>query len=393
MKIQDIETFIVHPPQTKNWVFVKITTDNGIVGWGEAYTQLDRDTAITAHIDEMKRYLIGRDPMQIGHFRHWAYEDMFLKRGSMDVYSAVSGLEIAMWDITGKALDQPVYNLLGGAVRPALRVYGGGAAGDTPEECAKSAQKSVKLGYDALKFDPFPGPWRSFVDHADLELAAAKVGAVREAVGPRVEILIEVHRRLSPIEAIMVGRMIEKFRPYWFEEPCPPENIRGIAEVKNALNIPITIGEAIYGRRGFVEVFERRAADYLNPDISNTGGILEIVQIAAMAEAYDMGISPHGANSAAISFAAGVQASAVIPNFLMYEYPHGLQDVCNKLMVKPLVPDQGYVELPTEPGIGIEINEAALKEYTYDRHAPRSLRTVEDERDFHKAGVSPPRGE
>ena len=113
MKIQDIETFIVHPPQTKNWVFVKITTDNGIVGWGEAYTQLDRDTAITAHIEEMKRYLIGRDPMQIGHFRHWAYEDMFLKRGSMDVYSAVSGLEIAMWDITGKALDQPVYNLLG----------------------------------------------------------------------------------------------------------------------------------------------------------------------------------------------------------------------------------------------------------------------------------------
>ena len=265
MKIQDIETFIVHPPQTKNWVFVKITTDNGIVGWGEAYTQLDRDTAITAHIEEMKRYLIGRDPMQIGHFRHWAYEDMFLKRGSMDVYSAVSGLEIAMWDVTGKALDQPVYNLLGGAVRPALRVYGGGAAGNTPEECANSALKSVKLGYDALKFDPFPGPWRSFVDHADLELAAAKVGAVREAVGPRVEILVEVHRRLSPVEAIMVGRMIEKFRPYWFEEPCPPENIRGIAEVKNALNIPVTIGEAIYGRRGFVEVFERRAADYLKP--------------------------------------------------------------------------------------------------------------------------------
>ena len=112
-----------------------------------------------------------------------------------------------------------------------------------------------------------------------------------------------------------------------------------------------------------------------------------------MAEAYDMAISPHGANSAAISFAAGVQASAVIPNFLMYEYPHGLQDVCNKLMVKPLVPDQGYVELPTEPGIGIEIDEAALKEYAYDRHAPRPLRTVEDEREFHKAGVSPPRGD
>ena len=393
MKIQDIETFIVHPPVSKNWVFVKITTDNGIVGWGEAYTQLDRDTAITAHVEEMKRYLIGRDPMQIGHFRHWAYEDMFLKRGSMDVYSAVSGLEIAMWDVTGKALDQPVYNLLGGAVRPALRVYGGGAHGNTPEECANSALNSVKLGYDALKFDPFPGPWRSFVDHADLELAAAKVGAVREAVGPRVEILVEVHRRLSPVEAIMVGRMIEKYRPYWFEEPCPPENIRGVAEVKDALNIPVTIGEAIYGRRGFVEVFERRAADYLNPDISNTGGILEIVQIAAMAEAYDMGVSPHGANSAAVSFAAGVQASAVMPNFLMYEYPHALQEVCNKLMLKPLVPDNSYVELPTEPGIGIEIDEAALKEYAHGRHAPRPLRTIEDERKFHTAGVSPPRGD
>ena len=185
--------------------------------------------------------------------------------------------------------------------------------------------------------------------------------------------------------------MIEKYRPYWFEEPCPPENIRGIAEVKDALNIPVTIGEAIYGRRGFVEVFERRAADYLNPDISNTGGILEIVQIAAMAEAYDMGVSPHGANSAALSFAAGVQASAVMPNFLMYEYPHALQEVCKRLMVKPLVPDNGYVELPTEPGIGIEIDEDALKDYSYERDAPRPLRTVEDERQFHTAGVSPPR--
>ncbi len=392
MKIQDIETFIVHTPLSKNWVFVKITTDNGIVGWGEAYTQHDRDTAITAHVDEMKRYLVGRDPMQIGHFRRWAYEDMFLKRGSMDVYSAVSGLEIAMWDVTGKALHQPVYNLLGGALRPVLRVYGGGAAGDTPEECANSALASVKAGYDALKFDPFPGPWRSFVDDADLELAAAKVGAVREAVGSRVEILVEVHRRLSPIEAIKVGRMIEKYRPYWFEEPCPPENIRGIAEVKNALNIPVTIGEALYGRRGFVEVFERRAADYINPDISNTGGILEIVQIAAMAEAYDVGVSPHGANSAALSFAAGVQASAVMPNFLIYEYPHALQEVCKEFTVNPLIPQDGYVELPTEPGIGIEIDEAKLAKFAYHRNPPRPLRTLEDERKYHVAGVSPARG-
>jgi galactonate dehydratase len=241
----------------------------------------------------------------------------------------------------------------------------------------------VKAGFNALKFDPFPGPWRTYVDDEDLELAAAKVAAVREAVGPRVEVLVEVHRRLAPWKAIKVGQMIEKYRPYWFEEPCPPENIPAIAEVKQHVRIPITVGEALYGRAGFREVFETRAADIINPDISNTGGILEITQIAAWADTYHMGVSPHGANSAAVSFAAGVQASAVMPNFLIYEYPSEAAKVSNDISVKPMVPQGSYVELPTDPGIGLDLDEKKLAKYAYKQRPKRDIRTVETERKFH----------
>ena len=224
MKITDVKVFTINPGLGKNLMFVKIETDAGITGWGEAYTQTDRDTAIEAHITQMSRYLVDRDPFQIRHFTHVAYEDFATKRGGMDFHCAVSGLEIAMWDIVGKALDQPVYNLLGGPVRPRIKLYANGWSGgaSTPDDYAKAAHKTVsELGFAALKFDPFPGPWRLYPDYEDLEQAVAIVGAVREAVGSGVKLLIEVHRRLAPMNAIRVAKMLEVYRPYWFEEALP----------------------------------------------------------------------------------------------------------------------------------------------------------------------------
>lgn len=377
--------FILHPTSGKNFIFVKIETDQNIAGWGEAYTQSDRDTSIAAYITQMSRYLIGRDPMHIRHFIHWAYEDFANKRGSMDFWCAVSGIEIALWDISGKTLDRPVYDLLGGPVRPRIRVYANGWGSDckTPNDYAQAALKVLEQGFTAIKFDPFPGPWRLYVDHEELERAVTIVGAIREAVGPKVELLVEVHRRLAPMNAIKVGRMLEQFRPYWFEEPVPSENLTAMAEVKSAVNIPVVTGEAIYSRTGFREVLEKRAADILNPDICNCGGILEITAISSMAEPFYVGVSPHGWNTTAVGAAAAVQASAVMPNFLIYEYMVQIDEFSEDLCVyRPTIED-GYIELPTEPGLGIEIDESKFKKYPYQEFPMRDIRTVEKERLWH----------
>jgi galactonate dehydratase len=385
VRIADVNVLLAHPPRGKNFIFVKITTDNGIVGWGEAYSQSDRDRSIVAHIEEMKRYLIGRDPLHIRHFTHIAYEDFATKRGSMDFYCALSGIEIALWDVAGKALDQPVYNLLGGPVRPRIRVYanGWGDRAKTPEGMARSAVQIVDRGFTALKFDPFPGPWRPYVNADELELAAANVAAIREAVGPRVELLVEVHRRLAPMNAVHVAHLIEKYRPYWFEEPVPAENLKAMAEVRRKINIPVVTGEALYTRNDFREVLELRAADILNPDICNTGGILELVQIAAMAEPFYVAVSPHGWNTTSIGLAAAVHASAVIPNFLIYEYMVHVEGWSQEISINPLKADGGYIELPTRPGLGVDIDESKLAKYPYKQYPPRGIRTLEDERKWH----------
>jgi galactonate dehydratase len=303
----------------------------------------------------------------------------------MDFWCALSGIEIAMWDIVGKALGQPVYNLLGGPVRPAIRLYANAWSGrpETLEDWAVAAKRTVDSGFTALKFDPLPGPWRAYPNYDELEQAAAVVGAVREAVGGKVELLIEIHRRLAPMNSVRFAHMIERYRPYWFEEPNPSENIPAIAEVRSKINIPVVTGEALYTREEFREVLDLRAADILNPDICNCGGILELVGIADMAAPHFVAVSPHGNNSVAVGLGAAAQASAVMPNFLIYEYFVHLQDVCNDISVKPLLPEGSYLELPTEPGIGVELDESKFAKYSGRDYPPRQIRTLEDERDWH----------
>ena len=190
-----------------------------------------------------------------------------------------------------------------------------------------------------------------YVNRDALEHAAKVVGAVRDAVGPGVELLIEVHRRLSPMNAIRVAKMIEKYDPYWFEEPCPPDNIDAIKEVREATTIPVVTGEALYTRNDFREVLVKRAADIINPDICNTGGILELTQIAAMAQPFYVGVSPHGWNSTSIGCAAAVHASAVMPNFLIYEYAISVEPMSRDVCDGYLEPDSSYIELPKGPAL------------------------------------------
>ena len=384
MKITDIEVIKWNPGTGKNFIYIKLTTDTGISGWGEAYAQADRDTQIEAHIDQLARYLINRDPFHIRHFMHIAHEDFATKRSAMDLHCALSGIEIAMWDIVGKAVEQPIYNLIGGPVRPHIRVYANGWGQGSPDDIAQEAAKLVeRRGFNALKFDPFPGPWREYPNRDELVEAANTVGKVREAVGPHVELLVEVHRRLAPVHAISAAKQMEKYNPYWFEEPCPPDNIDAILEVKNNTTIPVVTGEAHYTRNGFREIFDKRAVDIINPDICNTGGILELTQIAAMAQPHYIGVSPHGYNSTSIGCAAAVHASATIPNFLIYEYFVNVENVCRDITKGYLEPNNSYIELPTEPGLGIEIDETKLANYPYAPFPPRNIRTVEDERRWH----------
>lgn len=388
MKVSNVETFPVlsggHKAGItgqKIWLFVRVNTDEDIFGWGEAYTQLDRYKNIQQHIKEMSRYLIGRNPFDIKHFSRIIYNDFAGRRGSMDLYCALSGIEQALWDIIGKKLCVPVYNLLGGRCRPKIRVYANGWYGDakTQEEYADRAVQTVKKGFNALKFDPFPGPWRLYINKKDEKKAIENVGAVREAVGPNVDLLIEVHRRLAPMHAIRVAHKIKKYEPYWYEEPVPSENISALAEVKNNIDIPVVTGEAIYTKLGFRDVLEQRSVDIINPDVCNCGGILELKEIAAMAEPSYIAVSPHNYNSTTIGLAATVQVSACITNFLITEYFVNFEKMGNKIAVEPFNVKNGYIELPKKPGLGIELKEEFLHEHKVKHPPKRAIRCYHEE--------------
>ena len=337
--------------------------------------------AIEAHLQQLGRYVVGRDPFQIKHFTHVAYTDFCSKRGAMDVYCAISAIEQAMWDIAGKATGQPVYNLLGGPCRPRLRVYANGWSGgaQTPGQLAERAAAVVERGFSALKFDPFPNPWRAYIDHAAERSAVERVCAVREAVGPEVEILVEVHRRLAPMHAVRVAREMEPYRPFWYEEPVSARDLDGLSEARREISIPVVTGEELYCKREFRPALEKRCADILNPDVCCCGGILELREIAAMAEPYHVAVAPHCYNSTTVGLAATLHASAGMPNFLITEYFLNFEAVGNEIAVEPFQVEDGYIALPTAPGLGIELDEAALAQRPYRAFPKRTLRQAEQE--------------
>ena len=354
MRVTEVKTFLVHPGTAKNWLFVKVETDEGIYGWGEAYTQSDRDRAIETHIQELGRYLVGRSPHAIRHFTYSAYTDFASKRGAMDLYSAISAIEQALWDIVGKAAGQPVYNLLGGACRGGIRVYANGWGswydkGKDLEQLAERAAAVVDMGFDALKFDPFPGPWRTLID------------------------------RKAEQAAVDRARMMEPLEPFWYEEPVSARDLGGLVEAKRGIHLPVVTGEELYTKAEFRDVFENRAADIINPDVCNCGGILELKEIAAMAEAYHIAVSPHNYNSTTVGLAATLQASAVMPNFLITEYFVNFTQLGDEIAREPIRVENGTIPLPECPGLGIDLDEEALARHPYRAFPARNLRQASEE--------------
>ena len=381
MRITAVKHYTLHPGWRKNLIFVKVETDEGIHGWGEAYSQYDRDPAVVAQIEGLGRYAIGRSPYDVKHFTQEAFDDYAARRGSMELYCAVSGIEQAMWDIVGKACRQPVYNLLGGRCRGKVRVYANGWSYGLkePADYARAAEKVVAQGWTALKFDPLPSPWRTYIPKEHEERAVRVVKAVREAVGPDVDILIDQHRRIAPMHAIRLDRRLAEFRLYWMEESCAAEFPDELARIRREIGIPVVIGEATYTKTGFRPLLEKRAADILNPDVSCVGGILELKEIAAMAEPFLVAVSPHNYNSTVLALAATVHASATMPNFIITEYFLPLAEFGDRICPNQLKPKNGYIELPTAPGLGVDIDEAALARFPGKPYAPRALRHPGDE--------------
>src|SRR6266849_1223132 len=381
MYVTAVTPFLVDPGTGKNWLFVKVDTSDGISCWGECYTQADRDQSIVAHVRQLGRYLVERSPLHIKHFTYMAYNDFAGKRGAMDLYSAVSGIEQALWDITGKRCGMPVYNLLGGPCRDKIRVYANGwySGAKTPEAYAAKAKQVVARGFTALKFDPFPGPWRTHISRDAERQVVDTVRAVREAVGGTVDLLIEVHRRLAPMHAVRVARLLEPFDPFWYEEPVSARDLGALAECRREIRIPIVPGEELYTRFEFREVFERRAADIINPDVCNVGGIEELREIAAMAEAYHVVVSPHNYNSTTVGLAATLQVSAAIPNFLITEYFVNFEPRAAEVAVTPFKVEGSYLTVPTGPGLGIELKEDVLARYAYREFPPRNIPSPRDE--------------
>ena len=381
MKIKNVECLIVHPGWRKNLIFVRIETDSGIVGWGEVYSQYDRDQAIAAQVNSLGQYLVGRNPFQIKHFLQIAFDDYAQRRSSLEYWCAVSGMEQALWDIVGKASNQPVYNLLGGPCREKIRVYANGWSYkmQKPEDFARAAEAVVKRGFTALKFDPLPRPWRTYIPKEHIRHAVAVMDAVRKAVGPDVDLLIDIHRRLAPMHAIQFANEIAIFKPYWLEEPCQAENLEALAEVRAKSPIPVVTGEALYGRADFRRLFRERAVDIINPDVSNCGGILEMMYIAAAAESEIVAISPHNYNSTTLSLSATVHAAACMPNFTITEYFLPYEEFGSVITNTPLVPVNGYITLPDGPGLGLDINEKAMRDRPFQNYPARTFRMNEDD--------------
>jgi galactonate dehydratase len=381
MKITAVKHYTVHPGWRKNLIFVKVETDAGIHGWGEAYSQYDRDTAVAAQLEALGRYTVGRSPFDIKHFTQIAFDDYAQRRGSVELFCAVSGIEQAMWDIVGKACKQPVYNLLGGRYRDKIRVYANGWSYGMkePDDYARAAEKVVKQGFTALKFDPLPAPWRTWIPKEHERRAVRVVKAIRDAVGPDVDLLIEQHRRLAPMHAIRLDRQLKEFDLYLVEESCQAEYPDELALIRREIGVPMMIGEATYTKTGFRPLLEKRSADILNPDVACVGGILELKEIAAMAEPFLVAMSPHNYNSTLVALASTVHASATMPNFTITEYFLPFVDFCDKISPNQLKPKNGYIDLPTAPGLGVDVDEAALAGNPAKIYTGRKLRHPEDE--------------
>ena len=348
MKITKLETVLVRP----RWCFLKVQTDEGIVGYGEPILEGKARTVAQA-VKELEHHLIGQDPMRIQH--HWQsmYRHSFYRGGPI-LMSAISGIEQALWDIKGKYLGVPVYQLLGGACRERIRLYAH-CGGATPRECAEKAKELVRKGFTALKMSLGVAPIEIVDRPSTVDRVVERIGSVREAVGRDVDLAVDFHGQTSPAQALKIAKAIEEFDLMFIEEPCLPENVDALARLARSVSIPIATGERLFTKWGFREILEKGAASILQPDLSHAGGIFECRIIAAMAETYYAGVAPHNPLGP-ISLAACLQLDACTPNFLIQEFV----TLGEGYLKEPFRMREGYVDLPRGAGLGIELDEEAI---------------------------------
>ena len=355
-----------HKNAKRNWLIVRIQTDEGIEGIGEA-SMLGHDPIVASLLEQWaENYLIGKNP--ISGELHWTrlHQDN-LGRGGRLFSTALSGIDIALWDLRGKILGVPVYELLGGPYENKLRVYANGwyTTPGSPEQNAEEAKKVVSMGYTAMKFDPFGKVAYTTITPEEAQLAEDRVAAVREAVGPNVDILVEVHARFNVYTAIPLGQRLEKYNPFWFEEPVSQENVSEMKQVRSKINIPVATGERLYLKFPFFELVRNEAVDILQPDICNAGGITELKKIAGMAEAQHIMMAPHNTNSA-VGTVASMHLDAAMPNFLIQEYHAEFYEPHYFEVVEGLPrQEDGYVDLPKGPGLGLTIDEDLMNSHPY----------------------------
>lgn len=365
MKITDIKTFVVDCFRT-NWVFVKVYTDEGICGVGEGTLEY-KEKALCGAVEHIKNYLTGKDPRTIEKHYHDIYRDAYWRGGAV-LMSALSAVECALWDILGKSLGVPVYQLLGGKVNEGCRIYVNGwfSGAKTPDEFAEKAKAAVKRGVTAMKWDPFGKSYMQ-ISNKDLDTALECVAKVREAVGNDVDLLIEGHGRFDVPTGIKIAKELEQFKPMWFEEPVPPDNIDALKAVRDKSPVAISAGERLYTRFDYNKLFALRAADYIQPDVSHAGGIAELKKIAAAAEANYIPFAPHNP-SGPVANAATLQLAACCSNFCILEIMYSDVDYRKKVTNENLVYENGRIKIGDKPGLGIELNEEECLKHPYVEH-------------------------
>lgn len=384
MKIIELKTYVVEVPPPyrggRNWVFVKLITDNGVEGIGEAYDVPFDPHAIVPLIQTTgERFVINTDPFKIEHLWRRIYASGYDQHPDLTKMGVISAIEMACWDIIGKALDQPVYNLLGGQYHERLRSYTYLYPSSTaepeqqrnvhtdPQLAGERAAAYMKMGFTAVKFDPVGHP----TSHAPLQLsletlenAETVVKSVREAVGDKCDILIGTHGQMTTSSAIRLAKRLEKYDPLWFEEPVPPENREEMARVARHTSIPIATGERLSTKYEFRELLQKQAASILQFALGRVGGILEAKKIAGMAEAYYAQIAPH-LYAGPVEALANIQIDTCSPNFLIQESIETWGGFHAEIIKEPIQWEEGYIIPPTKPGLGVELNEEVVNKHLY----------------------------
>mgnify|MGYP000224039694 FL=1 len=379
MKLQDLDIIVTAPPAPgwggRYWILVKVTTDTGITGWGECYASSIGPEAMRPVIEDIfERHMQGENPENIELMFRRAYSSGFTQRPDLTVMGAFSGLEIACWDILGKARERPVYALLGGKMNERIRAYtylyplphhDMTAFWTSPEMAAESAANAVARGYTAVKFDP-AGPYTMRGGHmpamSDIAQSVAFCKAIREAVGDKADLLFGTHGQFNTAGAIRLGQALEPYAPLWFEEPTPPDHIEDMARVARNVRIPVATGERMTTKSEFATVLRAGAAEILQPALGRAGGIWEMKKTAAIAEVFNAQMAPH-LYAGPVEWAANIHLAASIPNILMAET---IETPFHDALIKGAIRvEDGFITPPTTPGLGIDVDEALARAHPY----------------------------